>query len=335
MTRLKTIVLCAALGAMLATLVAHEARSSSPALAALGAPSCAPSRVNYSAYPGGDRPLDRLPWVRGTPRRVGLVGLLWYWPAEWQRRKVRRAKIFAGGMAPAGYSTKILWVFTGRYARGRAATQLVVRGRRVDQPGTFTQQFGAISYAGQRGAPSYASIIDVPAPGCWRLRLETGTLRATVGLLAVAGSPPPGENEPVACAEDEVRTLVERFVDAFNEGELEMLDAVFAQEPDFEWYSTGAPGERLLPQAGYRESLVPYFEQRHELGEQLELRTFRFNGNTPRSRPYGNFEYTLTRSADDLPPTVYGGKGAVLCYRARPDVIFVWSMAPAQSRHVP
>lgn len=240
---------------------------------------------------------------------------------------MRAARIFAGGAAPAGYSTKILWVFTGTYARSRAGRQLVVRGRRLDQPGTFTQQFAAISYAGQRGAPSYASIVDVPSPGCWRLRLESGTLRATVELLAVAGSPPPAANEPVACAEDEVQALVDTFIGAFNAGDLGALDAVFAQEPDFEWYATDGPGDRL--EGRDRSTLVPYFAQRHELGERLTLRTFRFNGNTPRSRPYGNFEYTLTRSADDLPPTAYAGKGAALCYRARPDVIFVWAMAPA------
>jgi hypothetical protein len=334
-TRLTAILVGVAVGAMLATLatlVAHDAHSSTAALSALEAPSCAPSRVHYTPYPGGDSLLRRLPWIRGTPRKVGLVGLLWYWPAEWQRRRVRQARIFAGGTAPAGYSTKILWVFTSPRAQGRAGRLLVVRGRRLDQPGSFTQQFAAISYAGQRGAPSYASIVDVPSPGCWRLRLETGTLRATVELLAVAGSPPPAEDEPVACAEDEVRALVDRFVGAFNAGELETLDAIFAQEPDFEWYSTGAPGERLLPQAGDRESLVPYFRQRHELGERLLLRTFRFNGNTLQTRPYGNFVYTLTRSAGDLPPTEYVGKGAARCYRTRPDVIFVWSMAPAQSR---
>jgi hypothetical protein len=39
-----------------------------------------------------------------------------------------------------------------------------------------------------------------------------------------------------------------------------------------------------------------------------------------------NFEYGLTRSADDLAPTRYYGKGAAFCYRKRSDVIFVWSM---------
>ena len=45
-----------------------------------------------------------------------------------------------------------------------------------------------------------------------------------------------------------------RFVASFNAGNLEELDGIFAPEPDFEWYVTGAPGERL--QMGDRESLV-------------------------------------------------------------------------------
>ena len=92
---------------------------------------------------------------------------------------------------------------------------------------------------------------------------------------------------------------------------------------------TDAPGERLtLAAASDRPSLVPYFAARHALGERLTLRSFRFNGNTgiQRTRPYGNFEYGLTRSVEDLEPTPYYGKGAALCYRTRSDLIFVWAM---------
>jgi hypothetical protein len=102
-------------------------------------------------------------------------------------------------------------------------------------------------------------------------------------------------------------------------------DAVFAPEPEFEWYSTDAPGERFASSAYDRASLVPYFARRHALGERLTLRSFRFNGNS--TMPYGHFEYSLTRRAEDLEPTPYDGKGAAFCYRNRSDVIFVWSMS--------
>lgn len=147
--------------------------------------SCSPARVQYAPYPGGDERLANLPWVRGKPLGVGLIGLLWYWPEEWQLQRVRPARIFTGGVAPAGYSTKILWVFVARSAANRSDGRLVVRGRRLDGTGQFTGEFAAITYAGQRGAPSFASIIDVPQPGCWRLELSTGALRARVVFLAV------------------------------------------------------------------------------------------------------------------------------------------------------
>jgi hypothetical protein len=141
---------------------------------------------------------------------------------------------------------------------------------------------------------------------------------------------PPSAEQPVACANEEVQGLVERFVRAFANGNLQALDEIFADEPDFEWYSTAAPGERLLPLAGDRASLVPYFRQRHEVGERLTINSFRFTGNTVRSRPYGNFEYSLTRSANDLAPTAYAGKGAAICYRDRSDLLIVWLMVEAQ-----
>ena len=77
-----------------------------------------------------------------------------------------------------------------------------------------------------------------------------------------------------------------------------------------EWYSTDAPGERFNEDAYDRSTLVRYFAARHARGERLVLRWFRFNGNTNGSGdPYGNFQYTLVRSADDLEPTRYHGKG--------------------------
>jgi hypothetical protein len=150
--------------------------------------------------------------------------------------------------------------------------------------------------------------------------------RRNVGPPETAPEPPIAE-QPTLCTAGEVESLVRRFIDAFNTGDLGVLDALFAREPDFEWYSTDAPGERFTPLANDRPSLVPYVAGRSARGEQLTLRSFRFNANSSRPlRPYGNFEYGLTRSADDLQPTPYYGKGAAFCYGTWPDVIFVWSM---------
>jgi hypothetical protein len=79
------------------------------------------------------------------------------------QRRARTARIFTGGLAPAGHSTKILWAFFGRSAKGRGSSQLLVDGRRLDGPGRFSQEFVAISYQEQRGASSYASIVEVQA----------------------------------------------------------------------------------------------------------------------------------------------------------------------------
>ena len=148
---------------------------------------CSGAHVHYAPYPGHARGLSGPPWICGAPRSDGLVGLLAYWPPAWQRRRLDEPRIYTGGKTPAGTSTKILWVFLAVSARNRGGDQLTVRGRRLDGPGTIRQRFAAIGYAGQDRAPSYASIIDLPRPGRWRLRLSTGTLRATVELRAIHG----------------------------------------------------------------------------------------------------------------------------------------------------
>jgi hypothetical protein len=148
---------------------------------------CRPPQVQYTPYPGHGDGLSQIPWVRGEPRDSGLVALLWYWPQSWQQQLVRDARIFTGGVAPAGYNVKVMWVFLARSARDRGGRELVVEGQRLDGPGRFRDSFSAIGYAGAGGAPSYASTIVVPAPGCWRLNLSTGRLRARVDFRAVSG----------------------------------------------------------------------------------------------------------------------------------------------------
>ena len=60
--------------------------------------------------------------------------------------------------------------------------------------------------------------------------------------------------------------------------------------------------------------------------EQLRLRRLKVSRTSTR-RQDGNFSYSLTRSADDMPqPAHYVGKGAAWCFRGAPDEIFVWSM---------
>jgi hypothetical protein len=314
---------------------ASSATSTSEAPASAEAvTSCTPPRVRYTPYPGGDESLSEIPWIRGEPNSAGLVGLLWYWPEEWQRQRLREARIFTGGTAPAGYNTKVMWVFLAEAAKGRGGETLVVEGRRLDGDGAFRQEFAAIGYAGQEGAPSYASIIDVPEQGCWRLQLSTGELRAQVDLLAVeggqsqriavtrnSGSYPPG------CGPGEVATVIADFFEAFNEGDTARLDRSFDREPKFQWYSV----TEGVPEAGgrhfvtyERSRLLPYFVKRREENEHLRLLMVDI-GFDARAAHIG---YVLERQADDLASlginhTIAHGKGAIDCSTK---TIFAWSM---------
>lgn len=158
----------------------------------------------------------------------------------------------------------------------------------------------------------------------------TAVLLATVGCGGNAEANPPAHAATTTsatvtatpCVSEEVRRLIVGFFEAFNRGEAARLDRLFAPGSSFEWYSTDAPGARLNSAAFDRKTLVHYFAARHARGERLELRTFKFNGY---SDGYGHFEYGLVRSADDLAPANYYGKGAAICSDGA-DVIAAWSM---------
>jgi hypothetical protein len=172
-----------AAAAMVVLLAGCGGGSSPPRAASAPAGPCEPPSVHHTPYPGHGKGLDGLPWISGQPADAGLVGLIWYSSPHWGR--VRDARIWAGGKAPDGANTKILWVFLGRDAPDRAGPILHVSGRRMDGPGRFIDSFPGVGYEGAEGAPSYASIVDIPRPGCWRLTLTTGSVRATVDMHAV------------------------------------------------------------------------------------------------------------------------------------------------------
>ena len=153
--------------------------------------SCTPALVHFTPYPGGAPGLTTLPWVRTTSAGLGLVGLLWYWPTQWRDQGIDRALIFPGGHAPPSGSTKILWAFLAPKAKRLVSGSLIVQGQRLDAPGKTWQRFAPIAYDGQNGAPSYASIIVLPAEGCWKVRLSAGAAHANVVFQATTGSSGP------------------------------------------------------------------------------------------------------------------------------------------------
>jgi len=84
---------------------------------------------------------------------------------------------------------KILWAFLAPKAKQATDDQmLTVKARRLDGPGKTWQRFTSIGYAGQNGAPSYASIIDLPTPGCWRIEATAGSLHGVATFRALSES---------------------------------------------------------------------------------------------------------------------------------------------------
>jgi hypothetical protein len=153
-----------------------------------------------------------------------------------------------------------------------------------------------------------------------------------LGLLAVAvAAAPSSAATPRACGAESSRAAVRAFVGAFNRGDLERLDSVFAAWPDFQWYSSGAPGPRLRDASFTRDTLLAYFARRHRADDRLQLVRFRFTGVT--GSTYGNFALTLRRSAADYRDGAWFdtiGKGAVSC-RSAPGKVIVLSLGGPRS----
>jgi hypothetical protein len=125
------------------------------------------------------------------------------------------------------------------------------------------------------------------------------------------------------CTPQAVRQVVQRFVDAFNRGDLAQLDQLVATL-GFGWYSTPGPGQRLnMEQASDRSTLMAYFAARHRQRERLVLKAVDVTFTEPSA---GGFSFRLTRSADDgLPLTAYNGKGQVQC-APPPSSLTYWAM---------
>jgi hypothetical protein len=142
-------------------------------------------------------------------------------------------------------------------------------------------------------------------------RLCLGSLAGMLCLwlaLAPASAAPPTTTEP--CSRTDTSNALRSFVGAFNDGSFEKLDALFAQEPDFQWYSTQAPGQRLGVEAKNRGTLIPYLRRRHAAGDEFRLRSFRWNG---RSAHWSNFGFLALRKNPRGGWLRSEGKGAAIC----------------------
>jgi hypothetical protein len=156
----------------------------------------------------------------------------------------------------------------------------------------------------------------------WLIVASCALLVLLAGCQMGATSASPGT--PNQCTPQGVRQLVERFIDAFNRGDIVQLDRLVSSQ-QFGWYSSDAPGQRFNAEAYDRENLMAYFAARHQQHEHLVLNSLDVTYTDARG---GGFWFRLTRSADDgLPPTAYNGKGGVQC-AIMPMSLTVWAMDP-------
>jgi hypothetical protein len=143
---------------------------------------------------------------------------------------------------------------------------------------------------------------------------------ATTALLSPVVAPSDAAER--ACARA-TASLVPRWIDAYNTGDLRRLDRIFAPAGTFMWYSSPAPGIRLRAAAKDRSTLLPYFLARHRAGDRLRIVHWKFNSRRARDDE-GGFEFTLRRRARDYRggrPFTLQGKGSIACARRQISVV--------------
>ena len=145
--------------------------------AAALASGCPAAQVQHGI--NAQAPSDPAPWVATGPGATRLVGRL-YSPYS-ETLGDERVREVDGLVLYAGHRYKVAWL--PRRWSG-AAEFLAIEGTRLDGPGSLGGRY--------RRALSplfYPSDLTVPAAGCWRITLRTGSLHWTVQVLAIE---PPG-----------------------------------------------------------------------------------------------------------------------------------------------
>jgi hypothetical protein len=152
-----------------------------------------------------------------------------------------------------------------------------------------------------------------------------------IGTLALPSGGAPSAAQ--RCNRESVADLVRAFVRAYNRGDSDRLHFMWADEPDFEWYSV-SPDERERDDAYRRETLIPYFAERHRLDDRLRLKRLRVGPEDDRGM-FG-IAYRLRRMSDQASGRgLYHGKASAKEVTTVPSVdnlsasrcvLFVWSM---------
>jgi len=150
------------------------------------------------------------------------------------------------------------------------------------------------------------------------------------GTAADTASPSrtlPTDTSP--CTRGQTRSAFNSFIANFNRGAFAKLDSLFAEEPDFQWFSSPHPGRRLGAEAKNRDTLIPYFRWRHAKDEEFRLLAFNFSGN---ARRWSNFWFEAIRRADGFNDGKWRGmpgKGAAICEQGSPRIIVLSLGGPA------
>jgi hypothetical protein len=164
----------------------------------------------------------------------------------------------------------------------------------------------------QRFVVVAVSALALPLIASARASSESEALRTATTVGAQKNS----ASQPVPCTESRVQALVAQFIEAFNAGDAQRLDRLFAPPGDFLWYVVDGHTHTD------RTTLVDQLQQEHRDGVQLRLTQLRFVGY---SNGHGHFEFGLARTTGE--GTVdYDGKGACICQAAEADGIAVWGM---------
>ena len=151
--------------------------------------------------------------------------------------------------------------------------------------------------------------------GSDQVSVEPFLMRSWAVLMSVvvvlAGSQPaPAAGE--GCDRRVVRIVVRDFIDAYNRGDIAVLDRMFPSQEEFGQYR--AWPEREWPESDDRATLMDYFEKRHEYGDRLKIEELNLSS---RRSPDGScgMGYVFRRVSDDPLPWGDGrfsGKGGVL-----------------------
>jgi hypothetical protein len=151
--------------------------------------------------------------------------------------------------------------------------------------------------------------------------------RVSLVLATMVGAcllPSPSAAGPRPCDAAQARAVVRGFVDAYGRGDADYLDQLWAQEPDFFWYTVDDDVLRRGALSEDRTTLPLYFHERSLYGEQLRLRTMEVQWEKGWHAAW-HVRFVVHRTSD-LPGATgrYEGTGALTCNR-----MIAWAMARA------